>query len=518
MPIDRNDPQLLGLYNQMYGQTPMGVLQGINTPAPAPVQAPSPTPGSVVVAPAPKGSALAPGVSFDDLAAGRLAPPPPAAPPSPPAPIKGSFATPAAPTGAPSADQPLLTSVNLPKPQTVTSKARYEDLGGPELRRMMGDAEKAQGEAGEQQLGADLSKSLAKAQTAEDLAALYNQRADQDVAQEKRRQSTLDSYMGQQQQLMDDVRSAKVDPDRLFASRGTAGNVMGMLAAVLSGYLAGWRGGENEYLKHLDAAINRDIAAQQEAINGKKTALAEGKNLFAQKMQQFGDERVAHAAAKADLISAIQAKGEQLAASADTEQARSNWAKFNAALQQQKAENFAKINRWTPAQSQTVGGVDYNAVTKRAQAISDKAAELGQNITPQQARARALSEMGYGTYNGPGYAKMDAKAAEATAGDPFAGLGAPKATAWKPWRSLDGNAAHDAVLEQRAVNVGIATALGGGKFTPKAQAAAEKSGLLIEPGDDQDEVDRKIKLAKQLAAKGAFKPETDVSNLVDVDE
>ena len=518
MAIDPNDPQLLGLYNQMWGQTPMGVLQGLNTPAPAPVQAPSPTPGSVVVAPAPKGSALAPGVSFDDLAAGRLAPPPPAAPPPPPAPIKGSFATPAAPAGAPSADQPLLTNVNLPKPQTVTSKAHYEDLGGPELRRMMGDAEKAQGEAGEQQLGADLSKSLAKAQTAEDLAALYNQRADQDVAQEKRRQATLASYQEQQEQMMDDVRNAKVDPSRFFKRQGTMGNIAGVLAAAMTGYVSALTGRKNEYLEQLDNVINRDIAAQQDAITNKKAALAEGKNLFAQKMQQFGDERVAHAAAKADMISAIQAKGEQLAASADTQQARAHWADFNAKMQQLKVENFAKINRWTPAQSQTVGGVDYAAITKRAQALRDKAADNGVNMTVDQARAQAASEMGYGTYNGPGYAKMDAKAAEATAGDPFAGLGSPKATAWKPWRSLDGNAAHDAVLEQKAVNVGIATALGGGKFTPKAQAAAEKSGLLIEPGDDQDEVDRKIKLAKQLAAKGAFKPETDVSNLVDVDE
>lgn len=544
MPIDSNDPYLNSLYNQMnplaglanpnaaplpggpiriMGPTGfMTATTGPSAPPAPPPPAPPPSGFSVAPgAPAGKGSVLAPGMGFDDLRAGKLAPPPPEKPEVKAAP-KAVFAAPQNGPGAPGADAPLLTNVNLPKARTYTSEAHEEDIAGPETRRLLDRSNAAQREAGEAQLGADLSRSIGKAQTSEDLAKLLNAHADKQTKEEIQRQATLDDYMQKQQQLSDDVRNARVDPGHYFQSRSVMGNIMGVLAAGIGGYIAGSKGGENEYLKHLDNAISRDIAAQQDAIANKKTALAEGKNLFAQKMQQFGDARTAAAAAKGDMLAAIQAKGEQLAASADTEQARANWAKFNASIEQQIAAQHAQLYKWQPKQSVTVGGVDEAAITKRAMALRDKASENGVNMTPDQARAQAKAEMGYGQYQGPGYAKVDKDAAAAgPQGDPFAGLYEPKSTAWRPWRKWDGNEAHDNLLKQQATNVATATALGGGKLTPRSWAAAEKAGLLIEGGDDQDEINTKKAMVRQLAARGGIKPSAakdDVADLVEMDE
>lgn len=544
MPIDSNDPYLNSLYNQMNplaGLTnpnaaplpggpirimgPTGFMTATTGPsAPPAPPPPAPPPSGFFVAPgapAGKGSVLAPGMGFDDLRAGKLAPPPPEKPEVKAAP-KAVFAAPQGGPGAPGADAPLLTNVNLPKPRTYTSEAHEEDIAGPEMRRLLDRSNAAQRETGEAQLGADLSRSIGKAQTSEDLAKLLNAHADKQTKAEIQRQTTLDEYMEKQQQLADDVRNARVDPHALFERQGALGNISGILSAALGGYLSSSNGGRNIYLDQLDKTLDRDIAAQQGAIENKKTALAEGKNLFAQKMQQFGDARTAAAAAKGDMLAAIQAKGEQLAASADTEQARANWAKFNASIEQQIAAQHAQLYKWQPKQSVTVGGVDEAAITKRAMALRDKASENGVNMTPDQARAQAKAEMGYGQYQGPGYAKVDKDAAAAAGlqADPFAGVKVPDATAWSPTRYVDNTKAHDAVIDQQGMNVRIASALAGGKFSPKALKAAKDAGMLIEPGDGADEIQRKMGLVRGIAMKTPAAKSTgeDVADLVEMDE
>lgn len=435
------------------------------------------------------------------------------------------FATPPAADGAtaPGAPPPPGSGVGLrlPPSGTSTTAAHYDDLAGPETRKLFDDAAAKEEEAAGGQLTADRMRIMNKSQSLEDLASFHNSQADSAADAEDGRQAKMEAFMAQQQKMADDVRDTKIDPGHFFKNQSVVSNIFGVIAAGLGGWVAAKNGGPNVALEQLNKSIDRDIAAQQSNLENKKAGLAESRSLYGQKMAQFSDARAAALAAKSDMLAAIQAKGESIVAGSDNEQAQANWLKMSAQFAKEKANTDLQLRKYRPAETRSFGP-DMGKLTALAAKNFEMAAANGQPITPEQARQDAAALLGYSAGTGARYAKQDGAgaAAGAPAADPLAGVTAPPSTAWKPWRKLDGNAAHDAVLEQKGTNVAIATALNGGKFTKRGYDAAEQAGLLIEPGDDAEEVKRKLQIARANSAKvapsaGGGGSREDVSDLLD---
>jgi len=412
--------------------------------------------------------------------------------------------------------------LRLPPSGSSTTAAHYDDLAGPETRKLFDDAAAKEEEAAGGQLTADRMKVMNKSQSLEDLAQFHNSQADSAADAEDKRQAKMDAFMTQQQKMADDVRDTKIDPGHFFKSQSVAGNIFGVIAAGLGGWVSAKTGGPNMALDQINKSIDRDIAAQQSNLENKKASLGESRSLYGQKMQQFGDARGAALAAKSDMLAAIQAKGEAIVAGSDNEQAQANWLKMSAQFAKEKAATDLQLRKYRPAETRSFGP-DMGKLNAQAADLFKVAAANGQPITPEQARQDAAALLGYSQGTGARYAKVDpaAAAAAAPAADPLAGVTAPPSTAWKPWRRFDGNAAHDAVLEQKGTNVAIATALNGGKFTKRGYDAAEQAGLLIEPGDDAEEAKRKLEIVRARSAKvapSAGGGGDDVSDLLDAEK
>ena len=108
-------------------------------------------------------------------------------------------------------------------------------------------------------------------------------------------QAGLQTFMDQNVKMTSEIAEQKVDPQKFFKDRGAAGQVMIGIGASLGGFLQGMqgRGGPNEFMQQVNSFVDRDIAAQQGAIDNKKSALSSRQNMFGQLLSQTGDRRVA---------------------------------------------------------------------------------------------------------------------------------------------------------------------------------------------------------------------------------
>lgn len=289
-----------------------------------------------------------PPVSFDDQVKAALGqkigmPSPNLPPPSPTDDAGGA-------TFADTSDQ------GYAPPTYATIPAHYYDTLGPELRQEATDDMAAGGQAIMAQRRADQSMVDARRQAANDLATAHEQAMRDAMVKEANRQAVLRANEDEQERAVAEVAKTQIDPDHYWTTRNAGQVVFGYLASIMGGFLAGKYGGENQALKEIDRAIDRDIAAQRDNLNNKQQKVANLRGLYAQKMQRFGDERIADAAAKSDLYATTIAKGDALAANAQSDQVDALWAKNRASLLDKKFALDAQTKKWMPAQTVQLGG------------------------------------------------------------------------------------------------------------------------------------------------------------------
>ena len=105
---------------------------------------------------------------------------------------------------------------------------------------------------------------------------------------------TADRFMADTESLANEVRNAKVDGSRVMRDGWT--QALTIIGGALGGFYQGLTGGkENEFMKHVDGIIERDIRVQESAIANKKSVLQARQSMFGQMMQQHGDARLARA-------------------------------------------------------------------------------------------------------------------------------------------------------------------------------------------------------------------------------
>lgn len=171
------------------------------------------------------------------------------------------------------------------------------------------------------------------------------------AADQKAMYAEHDAYMSQQQanleSMMADVRGMKVDPSRLLRSTGNAVKAaisvgLGAIGAALQGK------GTNTAMQYLNAAIDRDIAAQEKEINLKRGAVGDQMNLLQIAQQRFDSKASQFAAVRVTAREAIKANIEAQTAQYDSDLIKSNGAALVAKLD---AENAKDINTLMSEQS-----------------------------------------------------------------------------------------------------------------------------------------------------------------------
>jgi hypothetical protein len=120
----------------------------------------------------------------------------------------------------------------------------------------------------------------------------------------------------------------------------------------------------------MEKEVDNDIAAQKANYEIKRGKLTDLRTLYGQKMARFQDERTAEAAAKADMLSAVLARGDAMAANADSEQVAANWAKGRAQIADKLGALKTTMDKWVPPQTVQVGGGMMGAGTVEGQPIN----------------------------------------------------------------------------------------------------------------------------------------------------
>lgn len=181
----------------------------------------------------------------------------------------GSPITAPAPAQAPAAVPPPATQPEARGPAAAAPSQMDAYAGN--VKGAVGQEIKGLGE----RMGAE--KELGQAQSgieAQSLKQSQNAMADYQAAQAAARQS--------QEQLMHDINNSHVDPQRLWHNASTGQKVAGIIGIIMSGFGSGG-GRENLALKTLNEQITRDIDAQKQDVENKKS-------LYSFNLQQFRNE------------------------------------------------------------------------------------------------------------------------------------------------------------------------------------------------------------------------------------
>lgn len=262
---------------------------------------------------------------------GGTSPPPTNAPPAPSGPAP-SFArsgpqsdlepsAPAAPTDASKAAAAALAHYGGAGKKSAPSGGGGGFSSGP---RKPSDYEK--GVAGLRGSYDEEKGAIQRGATAEeDRSALIAQGA-QEAAQRKAEDAAIqqmeaanaakhfDDYSAETQRQIDDVRSQKIDPNRLYADAGSA------FLAAIGGALGGMYQGlnhlsSNPFLDQMNKNIDRDIAVQEKNLQTKKEGIGERRNMLSEMRATYKDDALAKLQAK-NLY--YEAAKESLAADAST--------------------------------------------------------------------------------------------------------------------------------------------------------------------------------------------------------
>lgn len=79
------------------------------------------------------------------------------------------------------------------------------------------------------------------------------------------------NFMKQNGQVMQDIATAKIDPNRLFANQSTGEKIMGGIGMILAGIGSGLTGQPNLAVQLITRAIDRDVEAQHANLENKKS-------------------------------------------------------------------------------------------------------------------------------------------------------------------------------------------------------------------------------------------------------
>jgi hypothetical protein len=218
----------------------------------------------------------------------------------------------------------------------------------PEVERLKNESLSTEELASKQLTEANISAIVAQKQADLQRADIIQKLNDQTKQRESARQAILDQHIADQRKMSDDIQNTRIDPTRAFGTgaSGVMSRIFSVLSMAMGGWVAGAKGGPNMAAEMIDKWIDRDIDLQVKDLQKKQGMLQESKNLYAQKLQQFGDQRAAEAATKSDMLNATEAIAQSQLADSKSDVERAKGTATIAAIRDKQADTRNAILGW----------------------------------------------------------------------------------------------------------------------------------------------------------------------------
>jgi hypothetical protein len=314
-------------------------------------------------------------------------PPPPAA--AGPAPLSGVPGLPPGGWGFPGSGG------------TAAQPAKSVPVTDPEYIRQMEQAYDQQHRAygGQEEANRIMAKAEAQKGAAGALGALQEKQAIQtgkfeleQGAKERKKQS--DEYLRRIDEVSAKLADEKVEKPSTFDN--VRWTIAGMLGAIQQGML---HLPTNQIADRIQQNIQNDVERQKIEFERHKGRKEDLNSLYAKAYAATGDDMEATKLANGLGLEMAKKETQSLVSAADSDIARTRGDVLNAAIETKKAElagqeaeTEIKLHKYTPATAATGPSVDQKALVKRIHEITDKGAEHGVDVTPQDAYRRAYME------------------------------------------------------------------------------------------------------------------------------
>lgn len=200
---------------------------------------------------------------------------------------------------------------------------------GQQLKGIEG-MQKAQAQAGLEQ--ADVFKNIQQEQLD------FNKKIEELNQKRSQEVETYLRNMDVEQKKLEDM--AKINPNKYWEEKSTGSKIAASIGIALGAIGSALTGGENQALKIINNAIDRDIDAQKNNFNMARGKLTDKQNAFQLAMREFGDQNTALMAAKSSALGVADLKLKEIAAKSQSEEAKAK-AQF---LSGQIMEERGKLN------------------------------------------------------------------------------------------------------------------------------------------------------------------------------
>lgn len=134
------------------------------------------------------------------------------------------------------------------------------------------------------------------------MAVIGADRVREAALQEARAQNEhaiLSAYQEDTNRQLDDVRSQRVDPNRLYTNRTTGDTVAAIIGGALGGFAQAMsKSPTNSYIDQMNRAIDRDIAIQERQLDRNAKNVGERRGILSDMRMTYHDEDLARLQAK----------------------------------------------------------------------------------------------------------------------------------------------------------------------------------------------------------------------------
>lgn len=237
--------------------------------------------------------------------------------------VSGPGPSPAGAPSAPGADPALPPQVQL----ASTAPAEIQKNGGADpANASQGQGDDPYGMAGDfihQEMRGIQGLANAKAQQSKDIEKAYGdymknapQMGDMAKQAEAHRQE-MEKINQENDQLGQEIRQGKVDPQHFWASKSTGSKISTGIGLILGGIGAGMTGQPNAALQLVQKQMDQDLQAQRENLDNKRS-------LLSMNMQRYGHLQSAMAATQLQMNQALQNQIGLAAAKSGSKEAMAN--------------------------------------------------------------------------------------------------------------------------------------------------------------------------------------------------
>lgn len=399
-----------------------------------------------------------------------------------------------------------------PRPQGPTTvPAHFTDTLAPELRAPLAQGQQEQ-MAGTEALGrAQSSQASETADALHEGGRQYQEQTAIDNAKHEQEQAAIEQHQAQLQRSAQDIASKKIDPDHYVKSKGIGGRIALAIAQGLGAFGAALTHSPDMAAEIIKGNVDRDIDAQQKAIDNSKDGLRTEQSILADKIRLFGDNDRARAAARQELLQGVQMQVQETAAKYQSPIFQANAQVMIGKLREESAKQDAVFKKFSPAATTGGSGVTPAKIAELAGKIYT---DSKGTMTPEQAREAAMRTLGAGGGTGaiPGWAAPGKNAGGA---DRLNELAAPLQSTRGPLGITDPRASlkstdtyREKELPRQAWNAEILGAVHRANPAARGLEAMQSIGgaYLIEKDDPQDVIDAKVAMAKRAFGGGAPAP------------